>query len=174
MSMEPVKMIFNFNEVMMFMNFNEVDKLRLKKIHSTIKPVIPKIVKLVIKRITDNPKLVDVLKSRSVTLEAAQSIFEKWLDQVFTSDYDTAFAEHAYKIASVHEKAGIHPKYVILTMTIFIMVVDYVISKMIADRKTIFAYQHSVKKALFLNMIMTSQSYDDVKREKVLKSLEYL
>jgi hypothetical protein len=172
--MEPVKMIFSFNEVMMFLNFSEVDKLRLKKIHSTMKPVIPKIVKLVVKRIADNPKLVNVLKSRSVTIEAAQSIFEKWLEQVFTSDYDTAFAEHVYKIATVHEKVGIHKKYVILTMATFIMVVDYVMSKMIADRKTIFAYQHSIKKALFLNMIMTLQSYDDVKREKVLKSLEYL
>ena len=174
MTMEPERMIFNFNEVMLFLNFNEIDKLRLKKIYSTIKPVIPKIVNLVIKRIVDNPKLVGVLKSHSLTTETVKSIFESWLEQVFISDYDTAFAERAYKIASVHEKAGIHPKYVILTMTIFIMTVDYVISKMIADRKTIFAYQHSVKKALFLNMIMTSQSYDDVKRDKVLKSLEYL
>jgi hypothetical protein len=174
MSMEPVKTIFNFNEVMMFLNFNEVDKLRLKKIYPTIRPLIPKIVKLVIKRVTDNPKLVGVLKSHTVTVEAVQSIFENWLNQVFSSDYDTAYAEFAYKIAMVHEKSGIHPKYVIMTMSIFIMVIDYVISRMIADRKTIFAYQHSIKKALFLNMIMTSQSYDDVKRDKILKSLEYL
>jgi hypothetical protein len=172
--MEPAKMIFDLNEVMLFMNFNEVDKFRLKKIYSTIKPVIPKIVKLVIKRITDNPKLVGILKSRALTAETAQSIFENWLSQVFTSDYDTIFAEYSYKIAMVHESVGIPKKYVILTMATFIMTVDYVMSKMIADRKTIFAYQHSIKKALFINMIMTLHSYDDVKRSSVLKSLEYL
>lgn len=174
MSMEQVKMYFDFNEVKLFMNFNEIDEFRLKKIHPTIKPIIPKIVKIVIKRIADNPKLVGVMQAHSLTAETAQSVFEKWLNQVFSAHYNVDFAERAYEIAETHERAGIHPKYVTLTMSIFIMVVDYVISRIIANRKTIFAYQHSVKKALFLNMIMISQSYEEVKRSKVIKSLEYI
>jgi hypothetical protein len=172
--MEPVKMVFDFNEVKLFMNFAKLDEFRLKKIYPTIKPIIPKIVNIVVKRIADNPKLVTVMQTHSLTPEIAQSVFEKWLDQVFSTDYNIDFAERAYEIAETHEKAGIHPKYVTLTMSIFIMVVDYVISKMIADRKTIFAYQHSVKKALFLNMTMISQSYEEVNRAKVMKSLEYM
>lgn len=159
------------NEAMLFLNFNRADLNRLNKIYPAIKPVFPKIVKLVIERIGANPKLVGVMKSQSLSAEMAQAVFETWIDQVFTSNYESGFSQLSYKIAATHERVGINPKYVTMTMGMFIIAIDYALSKMIDDRMAIFAYSYSIKKALILNLTMMTQSYEDIKRSKVMESL---
>lgn len=160
-----------YNEVKLFLNFNLNDVKRLKKIHPTIKPLLPKIVDVVLERISANPKLVSLMESHPLPLESARTVFENWLDQIFTSDYDLDFAQSTYDIGSIHEKVGIKPKYVTMTMAIFVMAVDFVLSKMIADKEMIYGYSHSIKKAMFLNLTLMLQSYEDAKRNKILRTL---
>jgi hypothetical protein len=172
--MEHGKLNFMLNEVKLFLNFNTTDLLRLRKIHPTIKPLIPQIVGFVLKRISANPKLVSVLENHPLPVETARAVFENWLNQIFTSNYDYDFARQAYEIAAGHEKAGINPKYVTMTMGIFILAVDFVISKMVAQKETLYAFSLSIKKAMILHLTLMTQSYEEIKRSKILQSLEHV
>jgi hypothetical protein len=172
--MERGKMDFMYNEAILFLNFNSNDIKRLKRIHPIIKPLFPKIISVVMERIGANPKLVNVMKTHQLSAETAQSVFQEWLDQVFTDDYDNGFVQRIYQIASTHERIGINPKYVTMTMGVFILAIDFILSKMIAEREMIFGISHSIKKVMFLSLTLMSQSYEEVKREKVLNSLEHV
>jgi hypothetical protein len=173
-TMERGKLNFMLNEVKLFLNFNTTDLMRLKKIHPTIKPLIPQIVGFVLKRIGGNPKLVSVIENYPLPIEAARTVFENWLDQIFTSNYDADFARRTYEIAEGHEKAGINPKYVTMTMGTFILAIDFVVSKMVAQKETLYAFSLSIKKAMLLNLTLMTQSYEEIKRGKILQTLEHV
>jgi len=172
--MERGKLNFMLNEVKLFLNFNDRDLVRLKRIHPTIKPLIPQIVGFVIKRIGANPKLVSVIENYPIPVEAARTVFENWLDQIFTSKYDADFARRTYEIAVAHEKAGINPKYVTMAMGTFILAIDFIVSKMVGQKDTLYAFSLSIKKAMLLNLTLMTQSYEEIKRDRIIQSLEHV
>lgn len=172
--MERGKLNFMINEVKLFLHFGSVDMIRLKKIQPFVKPQIPRIVDYVLKRIGTNPKLVSVLENHPLPLEAARSVFENWLDEIFNTSYDTDYAQRLYDVTAGHEKAGINPMYITMTMSLFIMVMDYIFNGAIKEKEMIHAYSYSMKKALFLNLILMTQSYEEIKRGKILKSLDHV
>ena len=172
--MQHGKLNMMLNEVKLFLNFNEMDILRLNKIHPTIKPLIPKIVDFVLKRIGSNPKLVMVIENYPLPVETARSVFEQWLDQEFFGSYNVDFAQRIYEIAAAHEKAGINPKYVTMAMGTFVLAIDFALSKMVTRSEAIWAYSHSIKKAIFLNLSLMTECYEEIKREKIIQSLEHV
>jgi hypothetical protein len=160
-----------YNEAKLFLNFNSTDINRLKRIHPTIKPLLPRIVDAVLERINTNPKLANLMKNHPLPIETARTVFIAWLDYIFTSNYDISFVQYAYDIGSVHEKVGIKPKYVTMAMAIFVMAIDFVLNKIVAERELIYGISHSIKKAMFLNLTLMLQSYEDAKRNTILQSL---
>jgi hypothetical protein len=56
-------------------------------------------------------------------------------------------------------------------MGTFILAVDFVISKMVARKETLYGYSLSIKKALLLHLTLVTQIYDEIKRSKILKAL---
>lgn len=160
-----------FNEVKLFLHFGPTDLVRLRQVEPIIKPRIPSIVDTVIKRISANAKLVSLTESYPLPLKKARTIFEGWLDRLFSSEYDINFARYIYDIGIIHEKAGISPKYVTMTMSIFLMAIDYILNEKIPEKAAVYAHSHSIKKAVFLNMTLMVQSYEEAKRQKILQSI---
>ncbi|MGD9212738.1 MAG: protoglobin domain-containing protein [Desulfobacteraceae bacterium] len=160
-----------YNEAKLFLNFNSTDIMRLKRVHPTIKPLLPRIVDAVLERIRTNPKLSNLMKDHSLPIETARSVFIDWLNIIFTSDYDISFVQYAYDIGSVHEKVGIKAKYVTMAMAIFVLAIDFVLNKMVAERELIYSISHSIKKAMFLNLTLMLQSYEDAKRNTIIRNL---
>ena len=172
--MEQRKLNFLLNEVKLFLNFNASDLRRLKEVYPLIKPAIPKIVNSVLKRIGGNPKLISVIENHPLPIETARTVFENWLNSLFVTNYDIAFAQRVYSIAVSHEKSGINPKYVSMAMSIFLLVTDYAVNKLDARKEVLYGLSLSIKKAMLLSLILMTESYEEVKHSKILEALEHV
>ncbi len=159
------------NEAKVYLSFTQNDVKRLNMIAPKIKPHIPKIVSYVVKAIGINKKLVDILENYPLPIETAVTVFEKWLENVLSWNYDDDFAKQAYRIGAAHANVGINSKIMTLTMGNFMVGTSFVVDKMIADKNTTRVFLISIQKAFMLNLTLMLQYYDDIKTEKTLNKL---
>ena len=163
-----------FKEAKQFLNFTKKDIIILRKCYPKFEPLFPEIVDIALKRLGTSTHVISILEKHRVPISAARLNFLKWLDSVFTSNYDVDAALKAYKIGEVHDRTGIDSKYVTMTMGIFIMVFDYIFSRNSGKRKALFIMSHTIKKALFLNLTMMLESYEVSKSERHNETVESL
>lgn len=172
---EKVQELMAFsNEAKIFLNFTNYDVQRLNRIYEKIKPMIPHIVSYVVKSISTNRHLVDILEKHPLSVEEATSVFNSWLEKVLTWKYQEDFVKEAYRIGAAHAKAGVNVKYMTLTMGTFITGTNYVLARMIKDAETVRVYSLSLQKAMMLNLTLMIQYYEDIRREQAEKTIDQL
>lgn len=97
-------------EQLRMINFGEKDISILREMRPLVEKRIDWIVNLFYQSVLDVPKLEDIIRSHS-TIERLKLTLKQHLLEMFTSDIDDEFIEKRLRIAKVHKRVGLEPKW---------------------------------------------------------------
>lgn len=97
-------------EQLRMINFGDKDISILREMRPLVEKRIDWIVNLFYQSVLDVPKLEDIIRSHS-TIERLKLTLKQHLLEMFTSDIDDEFIEKRLRIAKVHKRVGLEPKW---------------------------------------------------------------
>lgn len=97
-------------EQLRMINFGEKDISILREMQPLVEKRIDWIVNLFYQSVLDVPKLEDIIRSHS-TIERLKLTLKQHLLEMFTSDINDDFIEKRLRIAKVHKRVGLEPKW---------------------------------------------------------------
>ena len=151
-------------EVLNNLEFTEEDKKNIKSLYPVIENYGYEIIDEVIKVLSKDPKVVNILEENNLSIPAARDAWMYWLKLLFSSEFNADLINRLSHIGRTHVDANVDETIVIQTTSLYLMkTLDKMASLALPDFQKLI---YSVVKLFTFSLTIMVDSY----REELIES----
>jgi hypothetical protein len=154
--MQPLELLDTLQRML---DFSMADSQRLIEMGSVLKPHTPAMAEMFYAALDKNPESKAILDAEPNRRARLHQTLADWYTEIFSGQYDEAYAKRRWIIGLVHVRIGIPPKFVVGSMT---NVYRFSARKLGATelfQSALEDYTESLSKMLTIDLAFIEQSY---------------